>query len=183
MEIGNIVKGLRKEKKMTLAELSAKSGVAVATLSRIENGKMTGTLDSHINISKALEVALPDMYRDLSDSRKTLEVREKRKGPEVLSHNKKFSSEILASNTLNKKMMPAMMRIEKGGATTRQETRIGIEKFVYIVEGKLEATIGKEKYNLTQGDTLYFESSIPHAFKNTGTGEARLISVTCPPAA
>lgn len=183
MEIGNIINRTRKEKKMTLAELSAKSGVAVATLSRIENGKMTGTLDSHIGISKALEISLPDMYRDLSDSKKTLEVREKRKGPEVLSHNKKFYSEILASNTLNKKMMPVLIKIEKGGSTSKQETRIGVEKFVYIVEGKLEAAIGKEKYNLTPGDTLYFESSIPHLFKNTGAGVARVISVTCPPAA
>jgi len=183
MEIGSIVKRLRKEKKMTLGELSEKSGVAVATLSRIENQKMTGTLDSHMSISKALEVSLPDMYRDLTDSKKTLEVRENRKKPEVHVHNKKFSSEILASNTLNKKMMPVLVKIMKNGATVKDESGIGVEKFIYILEGKIEAAIGSERYNLTQGDTLYFESSLAHNFRNMGTGEAKLLSVTCPPSA
>jgi phosphoribosylamine-glycine ligase len=53
---GEIIHGLRKEKKITLLELSEKSGVALATLSRIENGKMTGTLKSHMNICKTLEI-------------------------------------------------------------------------------------------------------------------------------
>lgn len=183
MHVGEIINKLRKDKKMTLAELSEKSGVALATLSRMENGKMTGTLESHMNICRALEVNLPDLYRDLSDSKKTLEVREKRHKPEISVHNKKHTSEMLASNTLNKKMMPVMIKIEKGGATNKEETRIGVEKFVYVLEGKVEAAIGNEKYNLTQGDTLYFESSLPHSFKNTGTGEVRFLSVTCPPSA
>ena len=45
MLIGEIIHRLRKEKKMTLVELAEKSGVALATLSRIENGRMTGTLN------------------------------------------------------------------------------------------------------------------------------------------
>mgnify|MGYP001583399964 CR=1 FL=1 len=183
MEIGAIINRLRKSKKMTLSELSGKSGVAVATLSRMENGRMTGTIGSHMNICKALEISLPDLYRELSDSNKTVEVRETKKKPEMISHNRKYSSEILASNTLNKKMMPVLIKIEKGGLTTKDEAKIGAEKFVYILEGKIEASIGNERYNLTPGDTLYFESSLSHSFKNTGTGEAKILSVTCPPSA
>ena len=40
----------------------------MATLSRIENGKMTGTLDSHTNIAAALEISLPVLYKDLAYS-------------------------------------------------------------------------------------------------------------------
>ena len=64
MHVGEIIHKLRKSKKMTLLELSNTSGVALATLSRMENGKMTGTLESHMNICKALEVNLPDLYKD-----------------------------------------------------------------------------------------------------------------------
>ena len=56
-----------------------------------------------------------------------------------------------------------------------------VERFVYILEGKIEANIGDNRYSLVKGDTLYFESSLPHYFRNTGIGEARLISVTTPP--
>ncbi len=182
MNVGEIIYKLRKEKKMTLLELSTKSGVALATLSRMENGKMTGTLDSHMHICRALEVSLTDLYKDLVASTKKVEMQPVKARTDVFIHDKKATSEMLAANSLSKKMMPVMIKITKGGRTHPEETKVGIEKFIYILDGKLEAKIGEDKYGMVKGDTLYFESSVPHYFKNTGTSEARLISVTSPPA-
>lgn len=181
MHIGALMHKLRKEKKMTLMELSDKSGVALATLSRMENGKMTGTIESHMNICKALEVALPDLYRDLTLSQKEIDVQTKKMRTDVFVHDKNAVSEMLASKIAGKKMMPVMVRINKGGVTHKEETRPGVEKFVYVLDGRVEAEIGDEKYNLTKGDTLYFEASIPHCFKNNDSTESRLILVCCPP--
>ncbi len=182
MHVGEIIHNLRKERKMTLLELSNKSGVALATLSRMENGKMTGTLESHMNICKALEISLPGLYRDLEASTKTVDVQTKKTRTDVFVHDKKATSEMLAPNVLNKKMMPTMIKIAKGGNTHNEETKPGIEKFAYVIDGKIEANIGGERYILGRGDTLYFESSVPHYFKNVGAGEARLICVITPPA-
>ena len=182
MHVGDIINRLRKERKLTLVELSEKSGVAVATLSRIENARMTGTLDSHMAICNALQIALPDLYNDLSLSKKTVEVQTKAARTEVFVHDKKTTSEMLAANVLNKKMMPTMIKISRGGFTHKEETKVGVEKFIYILDGKVGAFVGKEKYDMAKGDTLYFESSLPHHFKNIGTGEARLICVISPPA-
>ena len=44
-----------------------------------------------------------------------------------------------------------------------------------------EANIGTEKYGLSENDSIYFDSSTPHYFKNAGTGEARLICIIAPP--
>ncbi|MFA5147072.1 MAG: XRE family transcriptional regulator [Candidatus Omnitrophota bacterium] len=181
MNIGEIIHKLRKDKKMTLAELSAASGVALATLSRMENGKMTGTLDSHISIAKALEISLPDLYSSLALSKREVERRTKETKTDVLRHTKSSSVEMLVSKTANKKMMPLLVKIHKGGTTQKEETKTGVEKFIYVLEGNLEATIGEERYNLARGDTLYFESAIPHYFTNTGRGDARIICVACPP--
>jgi quercetin dioxygenase-like cupin family protein len=182
MHVGEIIHALRKERKMTLLELSNKSGVALATLSRMENGKMTGTLESHMNICKALEISLPELYRDLEASTKTVDVQTKKTRTDVFVHDKKATSEMLAPNILNKKMMPTMIKIAKGGNTHNEETKPGIEKFAYVLDGKVEANIGEERYVLGRGDTLYFESSTPHRFRNVGAGEARLICVITPPA-
>jgi len=114
MNVGQIVHKLRKDGKMTLAELSKKSGVALATLSRMENGRMTGTLDSHINICRALEISLPDLYKDLSVSKKAVELHSrKRVAQDVFVHNRRSSSEMLASNAINKKMMPILIRADQ----------------------------------------------------------------------
>ncbi|MFA6321015.1 MAG: XRE family transcriptional regulator [Candidatus Omnitrophota bacterium] len=181
MHVGQIIKNIRKEKRMTLVELSEKSGVALATLSRMENGKMTGTLDSHMNIANSLEIPLPDLYKDLAYSKKQVEVKSKKAVTDVFMHDKNATSEMLVSKVINKKMMPILIKLNKNGATRKEETKTGVEKFIYILDGKIEAAVGEEKYNMSKGDTLYFESSLPHYFKNTGSGETRLICVISPP--
>ena len=180
MHVGAIINKIRKEKDLTLQDLSQRSGVALATLSRIENGKMMGTLDSHMNIAKAFEMTLPELYRDLPSSKKTVDVQQKKSKHDVYIHDKKSSSEMLASNVQNKKMMPVLVKIVKGGRTSSEESKSGAEKFVYILDGKVEANIGNDKYVLQKGDTLYFESSIPHYFRNNGSGEANLLSIASP---
>ena len=62
MYIGKRVQELRKVRGMSLTELAEKSGVQIATLSRIENMKMTGTLESHMNIARALGVDVTQLY-------------------------------------------------------------------------------------------------------------------------
>lgn len=181
MHVGEVINRIRKEKKMTLFELSKKSGVALATLSRIENGKMTGTLESHMNICRALEIDLLELYKDLSVSKKTIEVQTKETRRDIFVHDKKSSFLMLVSNILKKKMMPTLIKISSGGKTHKEETKAGVEKFIYVLAGKIEVSIGEKKYNLSKDDTLYFESSIHHHFKNIGKGEVRLICVTSPP--
>lgn len=181
MKIGRIIKKLRKGKKMTLQELSTKSGVALATLSRIENERMTGTIESHLQICKALDITLPELYSEIEESKKVVDVQPEAERSEVFVHNKKSSSEILTSDVLSKKMMPIMVNIEKGGSTHKEETKGGVEKFIYVLDGKVETLIGKEKYVLGKGDTLYFDASLPHIFKNIGNVEAKIISVISPP--
>ena len=73
MEVGSKIRMLRKEKNMTLEELSNESGVALATLSRIENNKMNGTMHSHLNICKALKVSISELYKELENEDKTVD--------------------------------------------------------------------------------------------------------------
>jgi quercetin dioxygenase-like cupin family protein/DNA-binding Xre family transcriptional regulator len=179
MKIGEIIHSIRKERKMTLLELAEKSGVALATLSRMENGKMTGTLESHMKICEALGVKLPDLYKNLYASKRAVDINTQRSRTEVFIHDKRSSEESLASKVSNKKMTPVLIKIGKGGKT-REETSPGIEKFVYVLEGKIEANVGEEKYNLGKGDTLYFEAAAPHFFKNTHNYDTRLLCVISP---
>ena len=60
--LGKAMLQMRNAKKLTLVKLAKMSGIDQATLSRIENEKMTGTLESHSRIAKSLGVPLPDLY-------------------------------------------------------------------------------------------------------------------------
>ena len=89
MKIGKRIHQLRKEKDMTLEELSEKSGVALATLSRMENNKMTGTLKSHNSICKALGASIAELYKEAEDESKTVEAVPRGKRTEHFVHAKK----------------------------------------------------------------------------------------------
>lgn len=181
MKIGKKLKALRKEKKLTLKDLSEKSGVQIATLSRMEHDIMTGTLNSHIDICKALGVSLSDFYHDVESEHKTISLIKRREKRESFLHPRKSTTEILTTKITEKKMMPLLIKIQKGGQTHREENKPGTEKFIYILEGKVHAKIGKEEYNLSKGDSIYFDASLPHLFYNSGKTEARALCALTPP--
>jgi len=181
MKIGHKLKLLRKERKMTLKELSEKSGVAIATLSRMEHNIMTGTLASHMSICKELGVSLADFYREVENESKDISVIKEKEKHDSFVNAKKSAVEILTTKVMSKKMMPTLMRIAKGGQTHKDEYKPGSEKFVYVLKGSVTAKIGKEEHVLSEGDSLYFDASLPHSFANSGKTEATALSIMSPP--
>jgi mannose-6-phosphate isomerase-like protein (cupin superfamily) len=144
---------------------------------------MTGTLESHMRISQALGTTLVELYKGLSPAGRGAEVRVTKPEHDILIRGGDFSAEMLGARTSDKRMTPLLLRIGKNGQTPRDETKRGAEKFLYVLEGKVEVNLGDdERYPLHRGDTIYFDSSIPHRFRNTGGNEARLICVTSRPA-
>jgi len=181
MQIGNRLRELRKAKNMTLSELSKRSGVALATLSRMENNKMPGTVEAHTKICGSLETSLGDLYLEIEDSSKTIDNIPRNKRPEHFMRSKKATCELLVSKTHGKKIMPLMLKLEVGGETPKEKHKFGIEKFIYVIEGKIEITVGKENYSLSCGDSLYIDASLPHIFRNTSKTTAKAICIVSPP--
>ncbi len=182
MKIGKRLKELRKKKEITLEELSKKSGVALATLSRMENDKMPGTLRSHTRICKILGVSIAELYRELEDGSKTVESVPRSGRTEHFIHAKKARYELLVTKAMNKKLMPLIIHIEAGGSTQSEQNKTGVEKFIYMMKGTMEAAVGAEKYTLKPGDSLYFEASLPHTFRNNTRSDVEAICVISPPA-
>lgn len=179
MLIGKRIRDLREAKKMTLKELSEKSGVQIATLSRMENLKMTGTLESHISIAKALESDITQLYKgiDLDEKESQPAVDQ---SSESFTYNDKASYEILAGKILKKKMMPMVLRIEPGGKTNTEQHQDGAEKFLFVLDGRIAAHVGNTYHPLSKNQTLYFDASLPHYFTNSSETVARVIVVVTP---
>ena len=180
MYIGKRVQELRKARSMSLTELAEKSGVQIATLSRMENMKMTGTLESHMNIARALGVDITQLYSAIIKEEDKTAVRTAKTASDVFVHSEKSSYEILTSNVLGKRMMPILLKIEAGGATNTEQNPPGSEKFVFVLEGKIEIRVGAQTYALSRHNTLYFDASQEHKFVNVGKVTARAICVGTP---
>ncbi len=180
MFIGKRIQNIRKTKKMKLIELSLATGIQLATLSRIENMKMTGTLESHIKIANALGIDITELYRDIEKENAVIEYQNQQDSADIFSHSDNAISEILTKNILGKKMMPILLRIETGGKTNTEENRPGSEKFIFVIEGTVEITIHDKQYHLTKHNTLYFDASLPHSFINKGKYTAKILTVSTP---
>jgi len=180
--IGKRIRQLRKEKNITLEELSAESGVALATLSRMENGKMPGTLSSHQKICKALGASIADLYQELEDEVKTIETVSAQNRTEHFVHANKAKYELLVTKTLDKKIMPLMIKIAPNGETQEEKNKPGVEKFIYMLAGTLNVLIAEHPYVLKCGDSLYFDASLPHSFSNKSKTDTEAICIISPPA-
>jgi len=180
MMIGKTLKKIREQKKMKLSTLAQRSGVQIATLSRIENLKMSGTVECHIKIAKALSIDITQLYLDIISEKTAAEIQHNKAQAEIFSDSKKSSYEILTSNFLSKKMMPTLIKIEPQGSTNKEQNQIGSEKFIFVVKGKVEVIIQTEHYQLSANHSLYFDASLQHQFKNMHNTIAKLICVMTP---
>lgn len=178
--LGDKVRDLRKSKRLTLVEVAKSSGIDQATLSRIENGKMTGTLDSHRRIADALGVRLTDLYESAMRQLTQAGDRKAQRKIETFSYSGGAVAELLATGVLQKKMMPVLLKLKGKGRTETEELPLFSERFIYVLKGSAEVTLDKESKVLSQGESLYFNASLPHSFKNRLKTETQLLSVITP---
>lgn len=180
MYIGKKLKEIRKKQGMTLVQLSEKSGVQVATLSRLENLKMTGTVDSHMALARALSVDVTQLYADIIKDERAVDIHGKQNEKDVFIHSTKASFEILTGNVLQKRMMPTLLTLDGNGRTSSEQNPVGTDKFVYILEGKIKVIVGDQVYILTKGNCIYFEASFAHHFINAGKKTVKALIVATP---
>ena len=70
--------------------------------------------------------------------------------------------------------------IENGGKTNKEQNQIGTEKFIFVLDGNVEININNQAFILHKYNTLYFDASLPHYFRNLGKGVVKLICVGTP---
>lgn len=178
--LGERIKNLRKERKLTLVEVAGRTGIDQATLSRIENGKMSGTLQSHMKISEVLGVRLPDLYDEVMSKLGEAKDKAVKEKLETFSFSSGAVAELLTTGILQKKMMPVLLKIKAKGHTETEEYSVSTERFIYVLKGQVEISLGKEKRALKENESLYFNASLPHSFRNLSAKEARCLSVMTP---
>lgn len=182
--VGERLRDLRKAQKKTLAELAKATGVDIATISRMETGKMTGTLESHIKLATALGIKVTELYAGIEEARikDAVTMQPSLRQGEVYVHQAgKSSITMLTTDILRKQMMPVLVTIEPGGSTHKEEARVGTERFLYVLEGAIEARVGEAVHELKKGASLYLDASIPHTLRNPGHSTSKCLSVITPP--
>lgn len=177
--LGQRMRQLRKEKGLTLVEVSQKTGVAQATLSRIETGSMIGTLESHEKVAEVLGVGLTELYTGI-DKRYDEITHTPHAARKVTHHSKDVQMELLTTDPSQKKITPLLVTIQPEAESLKQQSERGVEKFIYVLDGEIKAVVDKQSFVLKAGETLYLDASLPHEFANEKARPARLLMAVSP---
>ena len=176
MDLGQRIKDLRGTIKQR--EFAKRCCIDASTINKIEKGSLIGTLDIHIKICQALGISLSTLYKDVYEEKiNPLEVTLEK----PLTLDKKISRHILARNVLlNKRMLPEILILEEE-KQLQENLPPDTQRFIYVLEGKVEIGIKNEKHTLNHDQSLYItDASIQHSLRNIGLSPAAILVVTNP---
>lgn len=179
-KLGLKIRQFRRQKKITLIELSRMTSVAQATLSRIETGLMTGTVESHERIAEALGISLAQLYEGIDKRYERITYKSAVGGHKTTAKTDDVRCELLTQEISKKKITPLFLTIASHGKSQTEQAERGVEKFFWLLEGSVKITVGETEYLLNPQDTLYFDGSIAHTIVNTGTKQAKLFCAVSP---
>ena len=183
MKIGSIIRKIRLSKKMTVKELAEKTNLTSSLISQVERDTISPSLGTLVKISKSLNVPLASFFsQKMNNSTATVVIRNKERKKIILptSH---ITYNVLSPDE-NRKIEFLLVEIDESQDQISNEdeliSHVG-EECGYVIKGKLEVRLGEEKYYLEEGDSIYFQSTIPHRFKNVCKGKSISIWAGTPP--
>jgi transcriptional regulator with XRE-family HTH domain len=176
--IGDRLRVLRLRHKLSQRQLARQSGVANATISQIEAGKINPTVSMLKKVLDGIPVRLSEFFSDEPEM------------PDRVFYRADELTEIadggvsylqVGANLHGKAIQLIKECYQPGAGTGRHDIRHEGEECGVILKGCLQVTVSEQTAILRPGDAYYFRSSQPHSFANTGGEPCELISACTPP--
>ena len=172
---GQRFRRLRLHRGLSLAQVARATGVSVGFLSALERGQMRSSIATLRRIARFYKTNILSLFEAAGENPRLVRPANRK----ILETSPGVRMELLAwGNTV---MEPHLFRVKPGGGSGESYAHEG-EEFLHILRGRFEIWLNNEEhYLLKPGDSLYFESSMPHRWKNPGTAEAWLLWINTPP--
>jgi transcriptional regulator with XRE-family HTH domain len=165
MTLGEKIRKLRRSHKMTLQNVATETGYSKALISRIENDSVSPSINSLLKITKALGISLYELFAAVEGKDPAL-VKKKERATGSLAGDA-IKVEGLSASQSDNRITAVIMTFEPGAESNGGKLNPhGGEEWWHIIKGKLTAQVGDTAYDLSEGDSLYLKSSIPHGLKN-----------------
>ncbi len=178
VQITNKLKDIRKEKSITLQELSEMVGVTKGMLSQVENNRTIPSLTVFLNIIKSLQIDINDFFKDFNPKNESKVIFKKKSSylPFEKENTVGFYYQRILSCTINGYYLDVVLLTITPNAT-RPMVKTDAYEFKYILKGNVEYIIGDEIFEMEEGDSIFFDATVPHNPKNSGDTEAQLLAI------
>ena len=180
---GAMLKKLRIQRGWTLKEVSRRTGYPVSTLSKIENDRVSLTYDKLTRISAGLDVDFSSLFGAQEVTAEASAVHGRRSitraGEGRSIESKNYFHLYAATELLNKRLIPIIVEIRARSLEEFGElVRHSGEEYIYVLEGEVDVhTSAYAPVRLKSGDSIYFDSTMGHAYIAANSGPCRVLGV------
>ena len=178
--IGREVRAHRRKQEITVAELSAQTGLSIGMLSKIENGNTSPSLTTLQTLADALAVPLTSFFRGFEEKRVAVHTKAG-EGVEQLREGTRANHQYnllghIGSNASGVMVEPYLITLSDEADVFPTFQHGGIET-IYMLEGEVDYRHGDNVYSLKPGDTLFFDANAPHGPEVLVALPARYLSI------
>lgn len=177
MDLGDKIRSLRLKQKISIEQLSAKTGLSKGLISQIERDITGPSVASLWKISKALNVTMNYFFDEYDDFNQVIRKDERKK---ILMKNFHRTYELLSPD-LKKQIEMLWIEIEAGDCSNDELISHEGEECLVVISGTLRILSGSNVYDLNEGDSIYLDSTIPHRYVNAGDELSVSICAMVPP--
>jgi transcriptional regulator with XRE-family HTH domain len=184
--LGGKISSVRESRSMSVEQLAERADLSHELVTGIESGALIPSLSPLIKIARALGVRLGTFLDDQQSLGPVVSRGKERdtvvrfSGRDKPSHSDlDFFS--LAANKAGRHMEPFLVDIHAGSAQGAHASSHEGEEFLYVLSGEVEILYGKDTYRLKAGESIYYDSIVPHHVHSLGAEDARVVAVVYAP--
>jgi transcriptional regulator with XRE-family HTH domain len=175
--VGIKLNKLRSQRGLSLRALASLSRLNINTLSLIENGKSSPSVSTLQQLAQALEVPITAFFESEPTSKRVVFTSHRNRSSASFSNTR---LENLGKDLAANAVQPFVVTLSPGtGSGDHMIVHTGHE-FVYCLSGNVLYTIDEKTYMLEPGDSIVFESHLPHCWINNSDTESKIILVIYP---
>ena len=184
--LGEKVRTIRESRSMTGEQLAERADLAPELVAQIESGSLIPSLSPLIRIARALGVRLGTFLDDAEHVGPVVSrVGEHERVVRFSGRDRPSHSDLdffsLAANKAGRHMEPFLIDIHPLSAQAARPSAHEGEEFIYVLTGEVEIQYGRDVYRLSPGDSIYYDSIVPHHVHSVGDKEARVVAVVYAP--
>lgn len=164
-KLGEALKRRRLEQKLTLEQLSARSGVSRAAISKIERGDSSASTPALGKLAEALDLSISQLLGG-PRSEPVLHIPRDRQ-PVFTEESTGFERRSLSPMYLGRGIDFVLNRLPPKAKTGPFPShRRGVEEHLYVTKGRLKVTLNGDEHIVEAGDFLFYKGNLSHTFEN-----------------
>lgn len=180
-ELGNRMRSVRQSVGLTLEAAAQRSGLALSTIHKIENGRVSPSYENLVRIARAYDIGMERLFAENHGAGQTTRMTVTRAGQGRKVRARNFEYEVLCNALADKKIIPLITVVEKrsGFGPGDLDSHHG-EETIFVLSGRVELFV--EHYKpvvLEPGDCAYFDSTLKHGMRALDDAEEAKVFWAC----